>query len=88
MQKVFNESMNQALELLAQFFGMRYLNMGIWKSHRAINKRIGIYRAWAKTYIHERTEITKREISEGKITKKNPKNIVGALLLENPNYSE
>ena len=88
MERVFNDSMNQFLEILAQLFGMRYLNMGLWKAHRDINKRVGIYRAWAKNFIHQRIEITKKEISEGKITKKTPKNIVGALLLENPNHIE
>ena len=63
MQNLFKDSLNQLLEPMSQLFGIKYLEMGVWKSHQDTNRRISIYRAWAKSFIHERMEITKKEIS-------------------------
>lgn len=87
VQKLFQNGMLQAREFLAQMFGAKYLDLGLWASHRDMNRRIKLNRSWAKSYIEERMEITKKEIAEGKLTKKSAENIVAALLLENPHYT-
>ena len=46
-------------------FGVKFLNAGIRKKDKDLNRRLALYKAWGKNLVNERVTEIKKKIEEG-----------------------
>ena len=52
--KLVDVATNQGAEVLVHVLGKRYLDLGVWKEHRDINKMVKLYGQWGRNFIEKR----------------------------------
>ena len=59
--KLVDVATNQGAEVLVHVLGKRYLDLGVWKEHRDINKMVKLYGQWGRNFIEKRIKEEKEK---------------------------
>ena len=79
---------DQSLEFLPFLLGPRYLNLGVWDSHRKINRKIRAYEKWCTSTMRKKIKECEASLDENKNYDKKPEDLIEAMLLENKKNGE
>lgn len=72
---------NQSFELCPLIFGYHFYSLGLFSSHREINRRIALYNNWGHGYLKAKIQqISEKLLSEGPEDQKEPEDIIEAIL--------